>query len=175
MIIAYADPPYIGRAKAMYRDHPDYAGEVDHGALIRRLVTEYPDGWALSLSSPTLRDILNICHAEGASDVRVGAWVKDWFVMKPGIGVGYAWEPVIWRGGRKRSRKQDTVRDWIRAHALMRSPGRVQTKGAKPEMFCFWLFQVLNLREGDTLVDLYPGSRAVSRAWDRWQRQLWAA
>jgi len=31
--IAYADPPYIGCAH-LYRDHPDYAGEVDHPALI---------------------------------------------------------------------------------------------------------------------------------------------
>ena len=31
MKIAYADPPYIGCAH-LYRDHPDYAGEVDHPA-----------------------------------------------------------------------------------------------------------------------------------------------
>ena len=175
MIVAYADPPYIGRAKAMYAHHPDYKGEVDHVALVRQLVTEYPDGWALSCSSPTLRFLLNTCSAFGVEDVRIAAWVKDWFVMKPGIGVGYAWEPVIWRGGRKRSRKQDTIRDWVRAHALMTSPGRVQTKGSKPETFCFWLFQVLNLQEGDEVVDLFPGSGGVTRAWQRWQRQLFAA
>jgi hypothetical protein len=175
LTVAYADPPYIGRAKAIYGDHPDYAGEVDHIGLVRRLVTEYPDGWALSLSAPTLPTLLNTCHAFGASDVRVGVWVKDWFVMKPGVGVGYAWEPVIWRGGRKRTRKQDTIRDWVRANAVMRSQSRVQTKGQKPETFCFWLFQVLNLKQGDTLVDLFPGSGAVSHSWDRWQHQLWAA
>ena len=32
MKIAYADPPYIGCAH-LYRDHPDYAGEVDHPAI----------------------------------------------------------------------------------------------------------------------------------------------
>lgn len=42
--LAYADPPYPGKAR-LYRDHPDYGGEVDHAALIVRL-TEY-DGWAL--------------------------------------------------------------------------------------------------------------------------------
>ncbi|WP_244295086.1 hypothetical protein [Paracoccus versutus] len=36
MKIAYADPPYIGCAH-LYRDHPDYAGEVDHVRLIERL------------------------------------------------------------------------------------------------------------------------------------------
>lgn len=33
---AYADPPYPGLAR-YYRDHPDYAGEVDHGELLSRL------------------------------------------------------------------------------------------------------------------------------------------
>jgi len=35
--MAYADPPYPGQAKRHYGDHPDYAGEVDLGALIERL------------------------------------------------------------------------------------------------------------------------------------------
>jgi hypothetical protein len=34
--LAYADPPYPGRAH-LYADHPDYAGEVDHRELISRL------------------------------------------------------------------------------------------------------------------------------------------
>ena len=46
--LAYADPPYPGKAY-LNRDHPDYAGEVDHAALIRRLSTY--DGWALSTFS----------------------------------------------------------------------------------------------------------------------------
>ena len=36
--LAYADPPYPGKA-FYYRDHPDYAGEVDHEALLSRLAT----------------------------------------------------------------------------------------------------------------------------------------
>ena len=42
--LAYADPPYPGNAR-LYQGHPDYAGEVDHAALIRRLGPY--DGWAL--------------------------------------------------------------------------------------------------------------------------------
>lgn len=45
MRIGYADPPYIGCAH-LYRDHPDYAGEVDHAQLIARLEAEF-DGWVL--------------------------------------------------------------------------------------------------------------------------------
>jgi hypothetical protein len=45
MKIGYADPPYIGCAH-LYKDHPDYAGEVDHVRLIEKLQSEY-DGWIL--------------------------------------------------------------------------------------------------------------------------------
>jgi hypothetical protein len=171
--VAYADPPYIGNAARHYRNHPDYAGEVDHQALIRRLVDEFPDGWALSCHTPSLRVLLPMCPA----DVRIGAWVKPFAVFKPGVGVSYSWEPLIWRGGRKVSRKQWTPKDWVSANAVMRDqPGvRVTTKGKKPEAFCFWLFTILNLRPGDDLVDLFPGSGAVSRYWEKWQRQLFGA
>ena len=40
MRIAYADPPYPGCAH-LYEGHPDYAGEVDHADLCRRLETEF--------------------------------------------------------------------------------------------------------------------------------------
>lgn len=43
MRLGYADPPYPGCAH-LYKDHPDYAGEVDHAALIKRLNEEF-DGW----------------------------------------------------------------------------------------------------------------------------------
>ena len=35
MRFAYADPPYIGRAY-YYKNHPDFAGEVDHAELVTR-------------------------------------------------------------------------------------------------------------------------------------------
>ena len=52
--IIYADPPYIGQAKKHYG-----LEEVDHKALILDL--EAYDGWALSLSGPTLQQILAMC------------------------------------------------------------------------------------------------------------------
>jgi hypothetical protein len=70
--VAYADPPYIGQAAKYYAGQPDYAGEVDHRALIQRLVADFPDGWALSCTSNSLRFLLPLCP----QDVRVGAWVK---------------------------------------------------------------------------------------------------
>jgi hypothetical protein len=155
MKFAYADPPYIGCAKK----YPEKT-EVDHAALIQKLIEEYPDGWSLSLHSPSLRYILSLCP----SDVRVMAWVKPFAVFKPGVGVAYAWEPVIVRGGRKRTRKQKTVKDWISANITLKK-GLV---GAKPENFAFWLYEIFNAREGDTLDDLYPGTGIMGKCWNQY-------
>ena len=163
MKFAYADPPYIGMAKKHYGDHPDYAGEVDHRALVDRLVSEFPDGWALSLSSPTLQIILPMCP----DDVRVMSWVKPFASFKPGVNPANAWEPVIVRGGRKSGRDVETVRDWVSAPITLQRG----THGAKPLQFCFWIFAVLGARRGDELDDLFPGSGAVTKAWEQWIAQ----
>lgn len=151
MRFAYADPPYIGQAHR----YPEKT-EVDHRALIDRLVAEYPDGWALSASSPSLRELLPMYPPT----VRVLAWVKPFAVFKPNVGVAYAWEPVIFHGGRKRTRQQPTIRDWVSANITLRK-GLV---GAKPPAFCEWLLGVLNIQEGDVLDDLYPGTGAMTNA-----------
>jgi hypothetical protein len=78
--LAYADPPYPGRAH-LYEDHPDFAGEVDHVALIEQLGGY--DGWALSTSAEALHWILPLCPPEH----RVIAWVKHTVTV--------SWEPVI--------------------------------------------------------------------------------
>lgn len=159
MRFAYADPPYIGQAKKHYASHPDFAGEVDHAQLVERMCAEFPDGWALSASSPSLRQILPLCPA----DVRVMAWVKPFAIFKPNVNPAYAWEPVIVRGGRKMGRDKKTVRDWVSANITLKK-GLV---GVKPEAFCEWLFSVLGAEPGDELEDLFPGSGAVADIWRR--------
>src|SRR5213594_889325 len=119
MKFAYADPPYIGQAHR-YKEKR----EVDHAALIRELVTNFPDGWALSCSSPSLRVLLPLCP----SDIRIAAWVKPFAIFKPNVNPAYAWEPVLFRGGRKRTRQEPTVRDWVSANITLKK-GLV---GAKP-------------------------------------------
>lgn len=155
MKFAYADPPYVG-CSHLYKNEDTYAGEVDHNELILRLVLDYPDGWALSCSSPSLRFLLPLCP----DDVRVMAWVKPFAIYKPNVNPAYAWEPVIVRGGRKRTRNQQTTRDWVSCNITLQRG----LTGVKPEGFCFWLFEVLNLEPGDTLDDLFPGSGAVTAA-----------
>ena len=88
--LAYADPPYPGKAW-LYRGHPDYAGEVDHAALIRRLAGY--DGWALSTSAEALPGVLALCPP----GVRVAAWHRG---ERPTASRWplHAWEPVIYCG-----------------------------------------------------------------------------
>jgi hypothetical protein len=154
---AYADPPYPGQAKKHYGDHPDYAGEVDHPALIEQLVADYPDGWALSTTSGALRWLLPLCPEE----TRVLSWVKPFCAWKRGVYPAYTWEPVLLCGGRKRYGEVQTPRDFISEPITLQRG----VSGAKPEAFCHWLFECLGAMEGDELVDLFPGSGAVARAW----------
>lgn len=49
MRLGYADPPYIGCAH-LYKDQPEYVGEIDHAALVSRLMEEF-DGWVLHASA----------------------------------------------------------------------------------------------------------------------------
>ena len=158
MRFAYADPPYPGMSK--YYRHDPQCAEVDHAELVRRLCEEYPDGWALSTASTTLKQVIAVCP----DDARIAAWVKPWCIWKPGIGVSHAWEPVIFRGGRRRTRQQDTVRDWLSCNIWMGSG----LKGAKPKEFCYWLFDVLNIQRDDTLDDLFPGTGIVSRCFEEY-------
>ena len=162
--LAYADPPYPGNAR-LYRGHPDYAGEVDHAALTRRL--DQYDGWALSTSAAALPAVLALCPP----GVRVAAWHRgerpaaSWRPLS-------AWEPVIYRGGRLLNparrgaglRRTDSLVHGV--SALTTLPGRVT--GTKPAAFCAWIFALLGAAPGDTLDDLFPGSGAITRAWAAW-------
>lgn len=165
MKFAYADPPYLGCGKLYADQHPDaldWDSPETHRRLIDRLIAEFPDGWAMSLSSPSLRTILPMCP----EDVRVMAWVKPFAVFKPNVNPAYAWEPVIVRGGRKHERSDPKVRDWVtESVALMKG-----FTGAKREAFCYWIFDVLNMQIDDEFCDLFPGSGAVGRNWEHWKR-----
>jgi hypothetical protein len=148
---AYADPPYIGQAKRHYD-----CAEIDHTELVARLGTY--DAWALSCSSPTLREILAMCPA----DVRVASWVKPFASFKPGVNPAYTWEPVIFHSTSKRERRAAaTVKDHVIASITMRRG----LSGAKPRAFCFWLFDLLGLESTDTLDDLFPGTGVVGDCW----------
>lgn len=153
----YADPPYMGQAKKHYGKG---AREVDHRLLIAHLCAEFPDGWALSCSRSSIQRILPLCP----DAVRIAAWVKPFASFKPGVNPAYAWEPVLFMGGRKRDRKEPTVRDWCSANITLKRG----THGAKPDGFCFWLFDLLGMQAEDEFFDLFPGSGSVMDAWKRY-------
>ncbi|HEX5997337.1 MAG TPA: hypothetical protein VFY84_19530 [Jiangellales bacterium] len=166
--IAYADPPYPGQSAKHYADHPDYAGEVDHMALLRRLDEDY-DGWALHTSSTALSQVLYWAQELGVGDYRVMAWVKPFAAFKRNVPVAYAWEPVLIKPVRKpKVSGRLVMRDWI-AEPMAMQRGLV---GAKPEAVCRWVFELLGADQCDELHDLFPGSGAVTRAWDRWRSEI---
>lgn len=159
MRFAYADPPYVGQARRHYG-----TPEVDHTELVRRLVEEYPDGWALSCSSPSLRYLLGLPGMPNT--VRVASWVKPFCSFKPGVNPAYAWEPVIWHGGRKRGRSMPTLRDFVSVNITLKKG----LSGAKPVEFCQWILEMLNVQPGDVLDDLFPGTGIMGETFTAWTR-----
>ena len=156
MTFAYADPPYPNLAH-LYPENT----EVDHPKLIRQLQATYPDGWALSTNERSLRDILHLCPP----NARICAWLK---AARPHRHARLLtnWEPLIVVGGRKqRTEQSDTVKTALIARGRFRAhPGAMI--GMKPPAYAVWMFQLLGASSGDTFVDLYPGSGAVTRAWN---------
>jgi hypothetical protein len=157
--LAYADPPYLGCGERLY-GYPEWDSPERHKKLIEFLQDTYPDGWAMSLHTPSISVIAPMLP----SDIRWAAWVKPFAVFRPGVNPAYAWEPVVWRGGRtKRSRKMDTVRDWHSEVIAMKRG----VPGAKPPGFAAWIVALLgaDVRHGDTITDLFHGSGAMLGVW----------
>jgi hypothetical protein len=191
MRFAYSDPPYLGQGKRYVAHHPDallWDKIETHAAHIEMLCATYPDGWAMSCSSPSLRHLLPLCP----DDCRIGPWVKPFHVYKKGVRPAYAWEPVIYRGGRNKNHppppkggKATTPKDFlvesdpfldeiVRAMqadevVIANITLRRGLTGAKPEKFCFWIFDLLGMRPDDEFHDLFPGTGAVTDAWEKWR------
>ena len=153
MRLAYADPPYPGKAH-MYRDQPSYAGEVDQIALLSKLLAY--DGWALSTSVDGLRQLWPLCPPEA----RLCSWVKPTGVSGKSLGLHNCWEPLIVKPAR---RVPPGIRDWLRAMPARNNGTLV---GRKPVAFCHWLIDALGaVPVIDSLDDLFPGTGIVGRIW----------
>lgn len=173
MRLAYADPPYPGLSKRYYGDHPDFAGEVDHAELIRRLSIDF-DGWALSTNASSLQALLALCPP----DVRVAAWHRGGRHVRS-LGPAITWEPVIFRGGRLGVDRPDDpeVTTWHtrRVDSLVhisrpRLTDASRVVGAKPAAFARWMFDLLGALPDDDFTDLYPGSGGILRAWQLYSK-----
>ncbi len=157
MKFAYADPPYFKQGKRLYSKLHNEAeiwdGKQAHWDLIDSLISEYPDGWALSCNPADLPWIIK--H----DDIRVCAWVKTFHQIRLTT-VQYAWESVLLYGGRKDNKRKPMVRDWLSCRIAMKK-GLV---GAKPLEFNLWILDLLNYQEGDQLDDLFPGTNGMAAA-----------
>jgi hypothetical protein len=174
---AYADPPYLGCCSLYDHYHPDgrcWDDPSTHMALIERLVREFPDGWALSCSSGSLGRLLSFCP----EDARVAPWVKTFGTFKRGVRPAWMWEPVVfWRGRNpnvgyphkppEKGGKQTTPKDFaiIEGGSLLAEPITLKKglTGAKPEAFCAWVLDLLNVQAGDEVADLFPGTGVMGR------------
>jgi hypothetical protein len=157
--LAYADPPYLGCCGLYDHYHPDglcWDDPATHRALIQRLNRDYPDGWAMSVSTPSLQTILPMCP----DDVRIAAWVKPFAAFKRNVRNAYTWEPVILRGGRVSSKDGAPV---TRDHLAEPITLRRGLTGAKPERFCRWVLDMLGYVDGDQVDDLFPGTSVIAR------------
>lgn len=156
--LAYADPPYPGKA-GLYPE----GEEVDHRALIDRLLSEFPAGWALSTSASALQNILALCPP----GVRVCSWHRQIRYTRSRRPLS-AWEALIVLGGRELpSNVTQTATDALSYAGRYRTyPGALI--GMKPPQFSVWMFAQLGALPGDQLVDLFPGSGAVTAAWERY-------
>lgn len=160
IVVAYADPPYPGRARRCYRSE-----EVCHRKLLTRLETSYPDGWALSTSADALQDVLALCP----SGVRICPWVR---ALRHGRAhrARNGWEPLIIKGGRPTLVLPGENLTDVLVWRGRQSSHPNALIGMKPAAFAEWMFRLLGLRQGDRFDDLFPGSGAVSRAWAAYTR-----
>jgi hypothetical protein len=160
LTFAYADPPYHGMGKSMYSPLHDDAVKWDtkeaHIDLVKKLINDYPDGWVLSANPRDLVWLLPEC-----GDARVGAWVKTFHQIRKTT-TQYAWEPVIFSGGRTDNGRNPMVRDWLSAARSMKKG----VPGAKPDVFNNWVLDLLAVEPEDTVVDLFPGSGGMEQACD---------
>ena len=152
MKFAYADPPYLGCGKSHY-GFPEWDDVERHRALIVQLCDEFPDGWVYSLSSVSVFDLAPI-FPKGR---RLGGWFKPFASFKPKVNPAYAWEPVVFFGGRKRDRLEPTSRDWHSENIALRKG----LKGAKPPKFGGFVESLMGARSTDTIVDLFPGTNGL--------------
>lgn len=160
MLLALADPPYLGQGRQHYgHQHPD-ASDADtpawHLELLARLLADY-DGWALFTHQRGLRTYLPACP----DAVRIGAWVKPWH-QGPPTRIAYAWEPLLYLtpAGRRQPGTGHHMADYVSAN-ITRERGVI---GAKPDRVTRWALDLMGYdQDTDTVHDLFPGSGAMTR------------
>ena len=184
MRLAIANPPYLGRAARHYgpganatqsfgsgsaraatgrrpsayatTEHPD-AAEWDDPDTHRRLIDDLEqsfDGYAIALWRTSLP--LYLCHRP---DLRIAIWHKP-RAVPGGSRLITSWEPIALRipPGRDRRTPGNGLRDVVTAMT-----DQSHHTGAKPRAWTRFVLDALGYDEHtDTVVDIFPGSGAVT-------------
>ena len=163
----YGEKPRGGRAHAA--DCHPAAAEWDDPARHRRLLLDLADqfdGFAIATCSDGLQS-----YGSLPAGARIMAWIRP--NAAPGASrIRSVWEPVIVRPPRWRARGQAGC---IVSDALILSTPRPGDSfaGRKPERWTWWVLDALGFEPAtDTVVDLFPGSGAVSNAIKSYNPQL---
>lgn len=154
--LAYADPPYPGRAHL----YPE-GREVDHAELIAKLETY--DGWALSTDEKALALVLPLCPP----GTRILAWCRRNAPAQP-VNPYPAWEPVLCRPARLKPVEIPSFHVGYAASGFLQVDGLT---GQKTRDFCEWVFRCMGATCDDSLDDLFPGTGVVGATWEAFRRQ----
>ena len=175
MKFAIADPPYLGRAVRWYGangcgngfghgqadNHPDaylWDKAETHKNLVNDLETNF-DGWAIAMSVHSLSTYLEIVETDSRNGIRVCVWHKPSAVTS-GNRITNNWEPVLIRvPSSRKGWKSNLPRI---SDVLTANPPRSNFIGAKPREWTEWVLDLLGYQESDEIVDLFPGSGAVT-------------
>lgn len=184
MMLAIADPPYLGRAGLWYGGkgrskqgtqgracgrgklaaeyHPN-ASEWDnpsrHIDTLRQIDNDY-DGWAYAASAKTIDMILPTAFQLGA---RLAVWQVT-NAIPDGARVMSTWEAVLF----KQPRSRRAVGTGMRVKDVLTCAHPVSGfVGAKPREWTNWVLDLLGYQiNEDEVFDLFPGSGAVQQALD---------
>jgi hypothetical protein len=177
MKLCIADPPYLGRAVRWYGEngcgdgygknqadnHPDahlWDKRETHQNLVKQLENEF-DGWAIAMSVHSLSTYLEIVETDSRNGIRVCVWYKPSAVTS-GNRITNNWEPVL-------IRVPQTRKGWLSncprvSDVLIANSPRKGFRGAKPIEWTHWILDLLGYCDDDQIVDLFPGSGAVTEA-----------
>lgn len=178
MKFAYADPPYLGQGASRYGHlHPDAAiwdDPATHTALVERLEDEYPDGWAISLTSQPASVMAYVGPGR-----ELAVWHRrGWRTPRPQLRISQNYELVLYRTSVPNMKDRGPMvanvftlggQNW-----QLSKDGLTHT-GTKPAQFCHWVLDLLGYDPGrDQLDDLFPGEGSMTRAAAQHSLALWA-
>jgi hypothetical protein len=178
MKLCIADPPYLGRAHRWYGvgglgdstgvvcadEHPE-AAEWDkperHQQLVAELERDF-DGWAIAMSVHSLSTYLSCVDTDSRNGIRVAVWYRRNSINSPSVRVLNRWEPVLLRIPEGRKGRASVDDPWVDDVLPAPKPSKYGFMGAKPPAWTRWVLDMLGHQPDDEVVDMFPGSGAVT-------------